>query len=110
MPWRLVIFIILLTPFLIFIAFNLNNRCDISFGFTVFKEVPVFITIFCSFVLGMVFTLPLIFTAGRKRRGQPKISAESSDNEKIKQDAAAARERFFSKRRKKPVNGGADDA
>jgi len=111
MPWRLIIFIVLLTPFLIFIAFNVNHKCDISFGFKVFQEVPVFITIFCSFVLGMICTLPFIVVARKKRLEKPDAAPEgaSSDSDKIKQDAAAARERFFSKRNKKPANGGVND-
>jgi hypothetical protein len=52
--------------------FNLDKRCDISFGFTVIKDVPVFLTVFCSFVLGMLTTLPFIFIyqLGKKRKAE----------------------------------------
>jgi uncharacterized integral membrane protein len=69
MPWRLILFIIVFAVFLGFIAFNLGNTCDISFGFTSFKDVPVFFTVFSSFMLGMLCTLPVVF--GRKKRKDP---------------------------------------
>ena len=61
MPWRLIQFIVLFAIFLLFIIFNLGNKCDISFGFAVIKEVPVFLTIFSSFMLGILCTFPIIF-------------------------------------------------
>ena len=60
MPWRLIIFIVISAIFLVFISFNLENRCDINFGFTKLSEVPVFITIFTSFILGLLCALPLM--------------------------------------------------
>ena len=63
MPWRLLVFIAVFGLFLAFIAFNLDNRCDISFGFTVISDIPVFLTIFSSFVLGLVCTLPFVIRA-----------------------------------------------
>jgi uncharacterized integral membrane protein len=60
MPWRLIVFIIIFAIFMIFIAFNLENRCDISFGFGSLKNVPVFITIFASFILGLICAIPLV--------------------------------------------------
>jgi hypothetical protein len=54
--------------FLAFITFNLENRCDISFGFTIAKEVPVFLTIFISFALGLFCALPFVIRAGKARK------------------------------------------
>lgn len=70
MPWRLIVIIIVFALLLVFITFNLDNKCDISFGpepFTI-KDVPVFLTIFISFALGLICTLPFIAAAGKKRR------------------------------------------
>ena len=61
MPWRLIQFIVLFAVFLVFIIFNLDNKCNISFGFTKIENVPVFVTIFFSFMLGMLCMLPFIF-------------------------------------------------
>jgi len=70
-PWRLVVFIILFLAFFLFIVFNLENKADISFGFTVWKEIPVFVTAFFSFIAGMFCTLPFIFRS-RKKAGNEK--------------------------------------
>ena len=120
MPWRLIIFIAIFAVFLAFITFNLENRCDISFGFTEITEVPVFVTIFASFTLGLICALPLVLHIKKERTGkgmkpkknetlaEPNIMPEISDvysadsppgaSEKIRQDAAAARKRFFSRK------------
>jgi len=60
MPWRLIQFIAIFAVFLLFIVFNLDNRSDISLGFTKFSDVPVFITAFFAFIVGMTLTLPSI--------------------------------------------------
>jgi uncharacterized integral membrane protein len=113
MPWRLISLIIVLAVFLAFITFNMDNRCDISFGIKVYKDIPVFLTIFTSFILGMLCALPIKLRAGKKREETTKDKKPVKDNfsgsdsvpygdsgtdEKIKQDAASARERFFAKR------------
>jgi uncharacterized integral membrane protein len=68
MPWRLIGFILLFGIFLVFIAFNLGNKCDINFGFRVFQEVPVFLTAFASFILGLFCAVPFIFSLRRKKK------------------------------------------
>ncbi|MDR1238526.1 MAG: hypothetical protein LBK27_00270 [Treponema sp.] len=70
MPWRLIGFIILFGIFLVFIGFNLENRCDISFVFHVFPQVPVFLTAFFSFVVGMLCTLPFAVAIRKKRKNK----------------------------------------
>ena len=62
MPWRLIRFIVLLAVFLVFISLNLENKCDIGFGFTTITGVPVFLTAFFSFFFGMVCAFPLVFS------------------------------------------------
>jgi uncharacterized integral membrane protein len=71
--WRLLGTVILLAILLLFIGLNLNNRCDVSFWFTqdaVIKEVPVYLTAFSSFVLGLLCSIPLAFSLGRKRKAK----------------------------------------
>jgi uncharacterized integral membrane protein len=73
MPWRLIGLIIILVILLAFIGFNLDNTCPISFGFTRIDSVPVYITVFASFVLGMLMSVPfLISFAIRKKNLRPK--------------------------------------
>jgi uncharacterized integral membrane protein len=71
MPWRLIGFILLFGIFLVFIAFNLENSCDINFGFRVFSEVPVFLTVFSSFILGMFCAIPFVFSLRRRKKDKP---------------------------------------
>ncbi|MDR2136111.1 MAG: hypothetical protein LBO76_05800 [Treponema sp.] len=71
MPWRLLGFVLIGAVFLCFIGFNLENRCDISLGFFTFRQVPVFLTAFAAFVLGMFLALPLVIPfRNRARRGK----------------------------------------
>ena len=72
MPWRLILFIFIFAMVLLFVAFNLTNRCDISFGFIVIKDAPVFFTVFASFFLGMLCALPLAFGAISRKNKEGK--------------------------------------
>jgi uncharacterized integral membrane protein len=74
MPWRLIGFILLFGIFLIFIALNLDNRCDIRYWFTegrVIKDIPVYLTAFASFILGMLCAVPFVFSLRRKKKDKP---------------------------------------
>jgi len=118
MPWRLIIFILIFGILLTFIMFNLgeDSRCYINFGFVKTKEpVPVFLTIFISFFLGLLCALPLSLIK-RKQKEKP-LNADKNEkektekdsyeplsvepDEKIKQEAAEAKKRFFAKRKGK---------
>ena len=82
MPWKLIGILTVFGVFLAFITFNLENKSDINFGFTVLRDIPVFLTIFFSFSLGLVFGLPYIIRArffGKPKGGKEKIM----ENEKL---------------------------
>jgi len=83
MPKRLIQIIIVFAIFLLFIVFNLEKKCDISFGFVVIRDVPVFLTVFCSIVLGMISTLPFILhyhlQKKRKTEDEKRGPDDSSD-------------------------------
>ncbi|MDR3337532.1 MAG: hypothetical protein LBT16_10030 [Treponema sp.] len=68
MPWRFIGFVILCGIFLVFIGFNLENNCDISFGFTRLSQVPVYLTAFGSFVIGLLASFPIVLSLRIKRR------------------------------------------
>jgi uncharacterized integral membrane protein len=113
MPWRLILFIVIFAIFLVFVTLNLDNRCNINFGFAKFEGVPIFLTVFISFSMGLICATPLALHLRKKKIGMPRKDkgqinepysaapppANSEIDEKIKQDAVSARERFFSKRR-----------
>ena len=101
MPWRLIVFILIFAVFLAFVTFNLDNRCDISFGFAEIKDVPVFLSVFISFAIGLLCAFPLLMFLKNKKK--PVVlprepSAPVVPDEKIKQEAEAAKKRFLSKK------------
>jgi uncharacterized integral membrane protein len=59
MPWKLLGFVVFLGILLVFIGLNLGNSCDISFGFTTVTAVPIYLTVFSAFVLGLLCAIPL---------------------------------------------------
>ena len=76
---RIIVFILIFAIFLAFIVFNLDNKCNVSLGFTSFSDIPVFLTAFFSFVLGMFFTIPLMLSRGRRKKD--KKGKKSNDPE-----------------------------
>jgi uncharacterized integral membrane protein len=93
MPWRLIGFVLLFGILLVFIGLNLENRCDISFGFTTIEAVPIYLTVFSAFVLGLLCTIPLMVSLrirrtkspgsleempGRRRRGKKRGGKEAA--------------------------------
>lgn len=102
MPWRLIGFILLLALFLAFIALNLEHRTDISFGVVTIENVPVFLSLFGAFVLGVLVALPL--TARAKTRGfRRRLKKQSKDaSSKPKKKAGGRRRRDQSPQQENP--------
>ena len=65
---RLLLFILFFAIFLAFIVLNIDNKCDISLGFIAFSDTPVFLSSLFSFVLGMLFAVPLVFSLRKKNK------------------------------------------
>jgi len=79
MPWRLIQFIVIFAIFLVFTGFNLANKCNISFGFKELTDVPVYLTAFTTFILGMLCALPFIIKVrSKKKKGAPENNAEGT--------------------------------
>ncbi|MDR0554144.1 MAG: hypothetical protein LBG76_05025 [Treponema sp.] len=77
MPWRFLGFIIASGIFLVFIGLNLENRSDVSFGFIKISQAPVYLTVFTSFVLGMLCSLPIVVSVRfRRSKNRGKNSAQ----------------------------------
>jgi uncharacterized integral membrane protein len=75
MPWRLVLFLVALALMVAFAGFNLDNTADVSFGFYTIPSVPIFISLFTSFLLGAVVMLPF----SMRRRRLPGAAARKKD-------------------------------
>ena len=93
---RLVSIIVVLVIFLAFIVLNMDNKCDISFGFKKFQDIPVFISVLSSFVIGMVFALP--FSLSLLRRGKKNARPELA--------VGAGKKRWGKGKDKAPVDHG----
>jgi uncharacterized integral membrane protein len=98
MPWRLIGFILVFALLVVFIAFNLDNKCDISFGFAKIEQAPVYLTAFSSFALGLILAVPFVIslrlkrklpkgesadTISPRRRGKGKKKGDSWETEEI---------------------------
>jgi hypothetical protein len=57
-PWKLIVVVIVAVLLALFIGFNLNNKCEISFVFGRVADVPVYFTILLSFIAGLAAALP----------------------------------------------------
>jgi uncharacterized integral membrane protein len=78
-PWKLIVLLALAVVLALFIGFNLNNKCEISFVFGQVQAVPVYLTILISFVAGLVAALPFAFKrTSAKGKKQTAIAANSS--------------------------------
>jgi len=69
--WRLLAFIFICALFLVFVGLNLEHTSDISLGFWTFYEIPVFLTAFSSFLIGMFFAVPFVLSFRRRQKKTP---------------------------------------
>ena len=71
MPWRLIIVIAIFAILLVFVTFNLDNKCNISIIFHTFPDIPVFLTVFISFALGLFCAFPLLLRSKKTNKENP---------------------------------------
>jgi uncharacterized integral membrane protein len=68
MMGRLIGLIIIFAVLFAFMVSNDENRCTISFGPAKIADVPVFFTVFGSFVLGMLASVPFLVSFAMKKK------------------------------------------
>jgi uncharacterized integral membrane protein len=95
---RLIGFILIFALFLTFIVLNLDNKCDVSFGFKIAKDIPVFITAFVAFFFGMLCAVPFVMSFKRKKT--PRVEESIKPNKKP---------RFFGKKGNSQDSGEGDN-
>ena len=76
MPIKLILFLIIIVVVTVFAGFNISNVCNVSLVFYEFQNVPVFVTVLFSFVIGILVMLPFAF-----RKKQPKQNTPVSENQ-----------------------------
>ncbi len=91
MPWKLIAFLAILLVITLFIGFNLDNRCDVSFIFYKYSDVPIFVSILFAYAAGAITAVPFIIGHGRKKAG--KLSSKGSAKGASK---GSARKRYAS--------------
>jgi len=79
---RLLGFVFVLLVVISFIMFNLGNTSDLSLGFITFYDVPVFLSVLCAFLIGVLFAIPLSFSLGWKKRAAGKHKSKDKSPEK----------------------------
>ena len=92
MPWKFVTVLVIVGLILFFVVFNMNNTSDISFGFYTAKDVPIFLSLFISFFLGFLVTLPFALSSSsrkakatfekQQRRGEKQEEKQEKKNRK----------------------------
>lgn len=81
MPWKFLIFLVILAIVIVFAGINVNNSADIDLGFHRFESVPVFVGLGSAYVLGAVSILPFALNkAFRKRR---KLSNRYKEKQRV---------------------------
>ena len=83
MPAKLFCFISVILILVLFIGFNLHNHCDISFVFHVFKDVPIYLSLLFSFLLGNIAVLPFLISSRHKMKKAEKQAAVYPDVENV---------------------------
>jgi len=80
MVWKITGYILLLTIIVLFITLNISHTSDISFIFFTAENVPVYVAVFISMLLGcLIMGIVWIITA-RKNRKQSEFSTKESGN------------------------------
>ena len=82
MPWKLLFFIIVLALVVTFVGLNVGNTSDISFGFHSFSDVPIFISLFAAFLLGVLVTLPATLWSSNRGKKTPKVKEKRKGGKK----------------------------
>ncbi len=86
MPWKVILFLIVLVVALLFIGFNLGNRTNISIGFHVWQDVPVFLSMFFSFAFGILAMIPFLVRMRFSKKTRARAQKEPQKVEQLKEE------------------------
>lgn len=82
MPWRRLLFLVVLALVVVLLADNMENRASFSFVFARVEEVPIFMALLVAFIVGALTMLPL--TTGRR---DPRRSEQRTADARRPQEA-----------------------
>ncbi len=89
MPWRMLLFLVVLALVVVLFAANLEHRSSFSYLFGRLEDVPVFMALLVAFIAGALTMLP--FTIGphrHRRRKQKRPAGTASPQERQAQQSA----------------------
>jgi len=73
MPWRLIIFLFLITLFIFFAGFN-THIVTVNLGIITLSNIPMFLALFIAFLTGALVALPFsIFSMAKKNKIKTEI-------------------------------------
>lgn len=102
MMFRLISMLIVLIVLGVFIGFNVENRCDVSFAFYTLEDVPVILTILASFVLGLLAAFPFALRGRKNRQASMPGAAKKPKRKGLGVPQTAPDERFPSGKSETP--------
>ncbi len=70
MPWKLLVYLIVLSVVVLFAGVNIRNVSDVSLGFRTFEDIPIFVSLFAAFFLGVLVTLPFTYVKYLRKRAK----------------------------------------
>ncbi len=85
MPWKMILVIVIIFLVGIFAGFNLNVT-NISIGFYVFENVPVFLGLIISFIIGAGMMLPFTIRRKIKRKKKEKVAKKTNEVKQIEEN------------------------
>ena len=91
MPVKLILFLIIIVIVTVFAGFNISNVCNVSLIFHEFQNVPVFVTVLFSFVIGILVMLP--FTFRKKQSKQSNIMTSEKSQQNVEQKTQNSEEK-----------------
>ena len=84
MKSKLILIIAIILIQAVFAGLNIKNVSDISFGFTVLKDIPVFLTISLSFIAGAIIVFPFVLFSAKKSGKTAEIKKDAKKGNKLK--------------------------
>ena len=107
MPWKFVTVLVILGLILSFVAFNVNNTSDISFGVYRAENVPIFLSLFIAFFLGFLVTLPFALSSSSKKTRET-LEKKRLRSEKKEEQQKKKEQRKRGKKEEPPRLAGGD--
>lgn len=92
MPWKMIGFLLVLVLVAFFASLNMNHRADISLGFYIFKDVPIFLSLLIAFLAGAVLIIPFTIGASLRKKSKLKEKAEKKVK-KVKKEKKEKKEK-----------------